>query len=136
MHTVSLVVGDWSRDGHNMSETIMIEANMTNREIEKAYKKGVVLTGIDLSKECNGYEQSQLSEGTIERLKMIGIQYIEDDNSDDPESTSPDEDGYVSAECFAYIYLTIARVGSGGKLDYSIIKGDDINIGGYGLFSS
>lgn len=41
MHTIILVVGDWSYDGHNQIDKFVIESNLSSQEIESAYKKGV-----------------------------------------------------------------------------------------------
>ena len=38
---VTLVLGDWSHDGHGWTQNVYITSNLTRQEIEIAYAKGV-----------------------------------------------------------------------------------------------
>lgn len=44
-----LVLGDWSKDGHNQSEKVLVETNQPVENIQQAYKDSCRLTGISFN---------------------------------------------------------------------------------------
>ena len=40
-HTITIEVGDWSRDGHNQSDVFVYKCNYSQSDVEKAYLKAV-----------------------------------------------------------------------------------------------
>ena len=50
-YRLNLIVGDWSHDGHGMTDSVGIRCNRTIAEVQKAYDAAVKLTGMDLSEE-------------------------------------------------------------------------------------
>lgn len=46
MNRMKLVLGDWSGDGHNICEHIVVDVNHTVEEVRRAYKASVEKTGI------------------------------------------------------------------------------------------
>lgn len=121
---INLVLGDWSHDGHGMTETVTIESNFGISQIQKAYKAGVKLLGVDLVKDvCEQYEESEMLAEHYEVFKDSGI-------------LDPD-DSWIDSDTFAKLYLWTARMGN-PELIYSVLPWDkaSIQIGGYGLFGS
>ena len=49
MNKMYLVLGDWSEDGHNQSDKILVEVNKTVEEVQNAYKASCKLTGISFN---------------------------------------------------------------------------------------
>lgn len=130
MNRIKLVIGDWSRDGHEKSETFVIESNLTKKEIEKAFKKGTKLINIDFTKYCEEYEDSSIPMEVASDLFKLGF----DMNSID------DYDQFSKTVCldptsYMMIYLFLAQKGN-PNFGYTIIDEnlDEIHIGGYGLF--
>ena len=44
-----LVLGDWSKDGHNQSDKILLETNHPVEKLQQAYKDSCKLTGISFN---------------------------------------------------------------------------------------
>jgi hypothetical protein len=128
MHTVNIVVGDWSHDGHSMTETYTIESNLTGDEIEAAYKKGTEKLGFDLVEDCCAeYEDNQVS---LEQIKMLEASGF------DISKFDKDKNGNYCGiwhDLFVELYLHVIKLGDDSfKWDWT--ESEDINIGGYGLF--
>ena len=49
MNKMYLVLGDWSGDGHGISEKVLIESNVSAQEIQEAYKASCKLTGVSFN---------------------------------------------------------------------------------------
>jgi hypothetical protein len=137
-NVISLVVGDWSHDGHSQTDTVVISCNLTRPELEKAYKKGVKVTGIDLHEHCEEYEDPYISVEIYKRLSEVDPDLIGAGELRDPNS-EPDEDDsfWINSEEYATLWMLIAQAGN-PALKWSVTPDNSarINIGGYGLFSS
>lgn len=133
-----LIIGDWSGDGHSMSETILFEVNKTEQEINEAYKNSCRLVGIQFNSRPNytnltpkdyrdndiyvmcDYEDNTLSENAYNKLsKFIDI----DDN-----------DGFNS-ESLALLIMKFISL-SLTDFQYKIVRTNYPNMKGfgYGLF--
>ena len=117
-NTINLVIGDWSHDGHEKTETVTVSSNLTIKEIEKAFKIGVNKLGFDITKCCEDYEDHVLPKKANDALKKAGFKGV-------------DEEGYFY-ETFADIYLFTVKQGD-DSFKYKIVTNQTINIGGYGL---
>lgn len=136
MNTITLVVGDWSHDGHNMTQNFIIRCNLTVKELDKAYKAGVKKVKVDLTEDvARDYEDYVLSKADAQKFAKTGFEFTE--KLFEP---SEDEDGAYNivfgCESFGALWLHIAKVGN-PKLKWQ--EADEeratINIGGYGLFT-
>jgi len=132
-HMINLVVGDWSHDGHSMTEQSTIKCNLDKKGLEKAYKKGSKKVGFDLTEEvCEAYEDMSVSDDVVEKLRTAGIK---------PEDFIENEGGEWSFaynwEAFTELWLRIAKLGN-PNLEFEMCSNDspNINIGGYGLLGS
>lgn len=136
---VTLVVGDWSNDGHGQTSTLQIESNFNSRKIEKAYQKGTKLVGVDLDEDvaCD-YEEPYMSRTQLEAFEKAGITTkewagVESDmlfDDDDVDRITMNKDTYVR------LYCLIVKLGD-PKFEFSFIpynQVESVNVGGYGLF--
>lgn len=142
IHTVSLVVGDWSHDGHGKTDVVVINSNKTGDQIKGAYSAAVKMTGLNLGRQCEEYEDSKFKPAFVRKCKELFANQpdalSEFVDVDDPEADAYDEEEfYVDSDQFARIYLFIARMML-GDLEWEISRDNTsrINIGGYGLFWS
>ncbi len=129
-HTITLTLGDWSRDGHNISDTVCIESNIDAKELQKAYRAGVEKTNVDLTKDiARDYEDGILPEDAFQKLATFGLKDIFDKGIDDKKQLWTDS--------FAEVWLFIAKQGN-AEFAYSLVNRhtSDIKIGGYGLYQS
>lgn len=130
MNKVTLVVGDWSHDGHAQTENFTYEVNVTKDELYAAYVRGVKVCGVDWTQEVVAeYEDSAVPIDVVKKLLAHGID-IESWISDEDE----DEDLTIEPYQFAEVWLMIARLGEHTLEWRVIVTNDRINIGGYGLF--
>jgi hypothetical protein len=98
----SFLIGDWSGDGHNASESIIFRANRDRPDIVKAYMQAVEKGKIalhygDVSDDTlvmlEEYDRDFIDADEIECLKMLGIscEWVEAYGKFDPE----DEDSVL-----------------------------------------
>ncbi len=129
MHTINLVVGDWSRDGHEKTETIQVKSSLTLAELNAAYALGSRRVEFDLSAEvAKEYEDDFMLKQHIDMLAIHGI-VCEDYNE------SEDDGVGLDPELFATLFMKIAQLGNCNLLfEFVDDSTSTINIGGYGLF--
>jgi hypothetical protein len=135
MNIISLVLGDWSHDGHSQSDTVVISSNLDKNEMEKAYKKATKKLGFDFCDTvCADYEDNNLSEENLMILVNHGLKIDDLDLYNyDPKI---DGDVHIWHDAFTHIYLFIIKLGN-PNFEYKILEDDlnpSIHIGGYGLY--
>lgn len=60
-YTIELKLGDWSHDGHGITESIYISSNISTLKLKKAYKLGAKILGFDFSEiVARNYEDSKI----------------------------------------------------------------------------
>ena len=65
---VKFEIGDWSADGHGMSDTYIIDTEGTF-DLEEDFARGVEVLGHDITKHCQDYEESYIPIEIANRLK-------------------------------------------------------------------
>lgn len=146
MPNVEFVIGDWSRDGHNQSESFVYECNLTRSQIINAYNRGAKLIGFDLvSDVADDYKDNRISWENLQKLRAAGFKSELDceltPEEAERENTSKyytyESGAYLDVESFMEIYLFFVRTGD-SSFEYKLAVQDnnDIKIGGYGLFGS
>lgn len=145
METISLVVGDWSHDGHEKTDTIVIKSSLTLKQLQSAYKKGTEKVGFDFMKTvATDYEESNIDRNKLKVLRDLGCEtavweedYKNSLSEKDKEIYAGDDDKAVSisSEEYAEFVLFICTLGN-KDLEYEFVedKTSRWNIGGYGLF--
>lgn len=128
-HSITLVVGDWSGDGHEKTEKISVVCSHSSKELEEAYNKGTEKLGFNFTQTVAvEYEDNKLYAKEIKLLRANGIDMEFEDGED--------ENGNVClmVDDFWNLYLAICKLGN-PKIEYKEGKQKQkINIGGYGLF--
>jgi hypothetical protein len=126
IYEITLVIGDWSGDGHEMTQRIAYVTNRPRGAIEKAYRMGTKEIGFDLSEECKAYQNDLLEVSRAKTLNDAGWKW-KDQVGSALFSMTP--------EMFADAWMFIAKLGD-SNLCYELIKPSTINIGGYGLLGT
>lgn len=112
MYEYQLVIGDYSGDGHGVTETVTFKVSHKAKDIKAAYKKAIRKAGISLDScsvrnievVCNEYNNSCISSEQVEKLKSLGIKW------DNMESEFNDDGSlFVSPEDLAYIFMEMVR---------------------------
>jgi len=130
MNVIQVVMGDWSQDGHNHTETVVIMSDHTAKQMEKAYKAGVKKCKFDISSFCEEYEDNTISNKMFLYFFNWGVEMEE--NYDEDADHQP-----IGYSDFANIYLKTCEI---GDPTFKYVRVDSnassVNIGGYGLFSN
>lgn len=130
--TIGLVVGDCAGLKYNRQETIYFECNVSKYRLEESYKKGVELSGLDITDTCFNYEDRRIPAKFFAKFKIMFpgssiVTHIEEELEalgDDEYLPTPQE--------FAEIYMMVAQLGN-PSLDYQESCIDTIDIGGFSL---
>jgi hypothetical protein len=83
-NTLKLVVGDWSHDGHNQSEFVYFDCNLTEVELKAAYLEAVEKCGVGLHRPrkgekhtavCTEYEQRTIPLELKAKMEAVGVDF-------------------------------------------------------------
>lgn len=72
-HVIEIEVGDWSKDGHNQSDTFLFKSNYSGEEIDKGFKRLKKEKKIDFQDICCDYEDSAIENGVVNKLIEMGV---------------------------------------------------------------
>lgn len=125
MNKIILKVGDWSNDGHNITDSYTIECNMTTKKLSRIIR-GQKL--IDINSECSEYEDSSLSVECTNKLIELGIIDSSMDRDYQDENRV-----LIYPDVWVEILLKVVKH-LVPEFEYRIISNEEINIGGYGLY--
>lgn len=144
-HMVNLVLGDWSGDGHSMTETVTIRSNLDKKALEAAYKKGAKKLGVDVEDDvASDYEDATISVEQWQKFADAGMTLeqlfdgAEYETKEAQEAIDDEEDNFgIWCDAFSRLWLFTAKQGN-PEFEYTIEKDDspNINIGGYGLLGN
>ena len=139
VYTITLVLGDWSHDGHSISHNEYIKSNIPPEQVENAYEIGKKVIGVDLVENVAAeYEDGSLRFEDFKKFIDIGfLNFGFELNEDDLKNLEKEEDiEYMGTDLFVALYLFTVHIGN-DKFKYEISEEvNSINIGGYGLFGS
>lgn len=136
-NTITLVVGDYSHDGHGITANVIVQSNFSQLEITTAYELGVKILGIDLCENvCSEYEDQTIKFSDFKKFLDAGYSTV-NLNKDDLKSIKLEKDiEYVDDDLFAELYLFTVYIGN-KNFEYNItVETNNINIGGYGLLGN
>jgi hypothetical protein len=139
MTQLTLIVGDWSGDGHDKTTRIMIESNLTLEDVEAAFKNGSELIGFDFTKECCAdYEETDIT-NHIKKIKTLFTKdELKGDRLEEEFDISPHwqnkDEFIIGVDGFVGVYLRICKLGNKQFQYKKIEENESITIGGYGLF--
>lgn len=132
-YTFDLTVGDRWDDGHGKWESVKYKANLPLSKISALYAQAAKTHGLDITDQCEEYEDNELSEDFMAAAQKA---FANSPESMDFLAGIQSEDGRMDYWSFTEFYLHIARL-SDRHLEFERIKADDVDeldIGGYGLF--
>lgn len=129
-YAVSLVVGDWSNDGHGRVHTMNVVSNQTAQQLQRCFASGSDKVGFNLTKEiaCE-YEDCRISRDKIDTLLKLGM------SPEDLDEVLPEDNEavFLGPEGFARIWIFVAKLGDSDLTCHEVAT-DRAYIGGYGLF--
>lgn len=76
---VQLTLGDWSGDGHNITESVLITISgddVSDKALKKARKAAEAASGVDLEKFFSSYEDSSLGLEDLKKLLRSGLPFL------------------------------------------------------------
>lgn len=135
VHKITLVVGDWSGDGHDKSATYIIESNLDLEQLSAAYKAGVKLLGTDLVEDtCSDYEDNSFPVEVFNKLQALLVPHKVQLDLDEDYIEAEVEFRVYDSEIWVDLILGVCKLGN-PSLEWSLIDPDaSWHIGGYGLF--
>src|SRR6185312_12976492 len=109
----TVVVGDWSSDGHGKTETVTFNTNATEEELKAAYKAGVQIIGFDMVEElCSDYEDNKLPRRYAELLTRAGINYLDYVDTYGLDVNNPNAKLSMYLEQYIQLWCTFIRTGN------------------------
>lgn len=127
---VSLVVGDWSGDGHEKTDTFVFEIAgiKSYQEIPEAFYAGVKIIGVNINSITSDYENDTISSKDGLLLKAHGY-------TPRPDTwVAPNGEISLSPAEYAEAYMFTCKVGK-PQISYKMVDPERVlNIGGYGLY--
>lgn len=142
IHKITLVLGDWSNDGHGKTELFTIDSNLNTKEVLRAYKKVSKKLGFNFIEDvCADYQECSIYKEHIKILIQNGLKletvFLDDwalKEAREVLESDGDDDISLWTEPYIEIFLFIVKLGYPG-FEYNHAKSNQhINIGGYGFF--
>lgn len=128
MYIMNLIVGDYSGDGYDVTSERPFVVNMKPLDVEKAFRDGSKMLGVDLSKLCDKYQEDVIDSPHSDILLSAGF----DMGNVDIEETGDNIRIHMDDKAFRSLWLQIAKYGNNG-LEFSELQMSYHDIGGYGL---
>lgn len=72
---MSMVIGDWSGDGHERTSTYYVRSNKPVEAVREAHFAIKEKTGIDIENVCSLFDEDELPEETVDQLKELGFRF-------------------------------------------------------------
>lgn len=145
----NLNVGDWSQDGHNMYEKVLLTSEFPKEDVMQAYIAGCKKVGVSLHDDMKGttvilcdYEDFTIPSDVIQKLVEHGFNESELENEPDDEGNA-----YVGCDDVVALFKFFVRVGN-PKILLATVEAPEVeNLNGfwdkkynfsmgYGVFSS
>ena len=133
MGQISIVVGDSSGDGHDKTETTIIECVLDIDELKDAFKKGTELIGFDLENCCTDYEDNDITEYIAEIKSLFNQSEKPMDYYGIEKSYKDSSKFIIYSGGFIEVWLRIVRLAI-PEFTWEVVSPKQIEIGGYGLF--
>jgi hypothetical protein len=146
-------VGDWSKDGHNQSDTYYVTANYSAKEMRQAYKDTCKKIGLQLNHSDNytgiegatswrdkdenwrvllsEYEESSINEKAVEILLEHGFDFERVDGERDENDKMVVQDVYFSSEGVFDLFMWFISYSMPEDFEYEMVVQDAEPIVGY-----
>lgn len=141
-HKVALETGDWSRDGHNQSEVVTIQSNLTQTELVAAYKKGAKKLKVDLIKNvCKEYDDHTMPRDLYNKILELAAPELVPNYKESVSETDYDDEEledsktvWVSSDEWPHLILLVVSIGDPNFYYEEVMPDSTWHVGGYGLF--
>lgn len=121
-YTYNVTIGDWSIDGHRITESFRIMTSIDDAGLKEVKKEVLATTGIDIDRLCEEYEDNSLPVEVIDKLNSLGIEC---------------EDDYLTPK--EYLDIILKLMSKIGDFYYTVLPDDpecySLRGLGYGLFT-
>lgn len=118
-----IVVGDFHRRGHEITEQFLLEIFTENDErLPDLYKAGCEKIGFDITKMFSSPGNKLLDKEYVEKFVELGYKF---------EAIQDNGSAEIDAYDYALLYILVASVG--GKVIVRHFQTKLLTIGGYGL---
>ena len=136
---VELAMGDWSCDGHCITQERNICSNLNTQQMKAAYNIAKTTLNFDLVNDvAEEYEDSSLKRDDLKKLRENGIATWKfDDEEENADEDNPEESPQtvtLDQDSYSEIYLQMVKLGD-SNFRHETLEGHNLNIGGYGLFT-
>ena len=131
MGLIRITAGDAWNDGHGKTDDILYDVNVSSKELEDYFEEGSKILGFNLTEQFEEYEDNVLSGDIYEKLKK---QFPENSVVKSLVIEPWETTRRMYSSQFIELYMMIAKLGC-DQLTYSLAEYEEIDIGGYGLFS-
>lgn len=162
MEKFYIVLGDWSGDGHSVSEKVLIESDIPVKDLQIAYKASCKATGLSFNHNetftgldnpiliCTIYEDNQISEDAYYALKKLGCPFNDIHFKGIGETKVTDEnfrDCFFDKKSFLNLFMWFISLSiNSGGFKWSVVNNKipifngyfdkDLNVQiGYGLYT-
>lgn len=132
-HRFKIHIGDWSKDGHNQSESFIIESTKPNNEVQQAFKDAGTKIGV-ISEGAyprfliaDEYEDYRLPNNYAEALTDAGVE-IDDLVYNDGTDKEPD---YMFEEPHALAVLIMRIAQTELQFEFKFVDDEVPNFNGY-----
>lgn len=98
MNLIKFVIGDWSYDGHNMTETKTFTSNLSAKEIEDAYYAGCEIIGGNIADYLQAYEATTIPLKLVKKIEEFWHQRNPGKTEDDFLDATEFDGGYDTAD--------------------------------------
>jgi len=149
----SVIMGDWSGDGHSQSEIYYVSSNYSGEEMRQAYKDTCKKIGLQLNHNANytdikqldewrsgeqwrqlltEYEQSSISEEAVEILLEHGFDFSRVDGERDEIDRFIVQEAYFDSESVFDLFMWFISYSMPEDFKYEQFKIDAEPINGWG----
>lgn len=135
LNTFKVTVGDWSHDGHGLTDTFIVNSSITSEQLKTAIKATADMLDMDYTDHtyffrlnyCSDYENNKFP---VSILNAMDFDLDTLDDIVDPD----DETAYIGPEDWMRIHIHMAkRIYPDAVIE--IVNMPSLTIGGYGLFN-
>ena len=129
-YTFKIHIGDWSNDGHNQSESFVIESTKPNNEVQVAFKTAGEKIGVIENNRlviADEYEDYRLSSKHADMLTNAGVEF-DDLLYNDGTWEEPD---YMFEDVDSMVHLLMRIAQTELNFEYKIVSENIPNFNGY-----
>ena len=134
-HRITMIIGDWSGDGHRETETEVWLANKDLAAVEEAYEKGSKILGVDIIKTvCVDYEDSSIETELFWKIANLCPDFGEEWDLEGEPPSEENAERPVDSHEWPYLVMAVAKIGDPDLEVAEAPHESTWKVGGYGLY--